>query len=425
MRRRTELLIHPVFTGAVALLALNDQVLKASFPGLVTGKLSDVAGVVMVAVVAYVVSGHRRAALAVTAAAFVALKTTLPVAELVAPALGGVTRRDPTDLVALAALLPLARWLRRAHPGPVASPAGPPAKAPAMQRSASSVVMTFVAMSAAVFATTGSSCDADPVVIGIMADSERVVAILRGARHTASTDGGLTWDETADAGSGTASRPYDPPETSSEACGEAGVCWRTTPGERLERCVGGRCELAYSFSDDQDDKIQGTQGCGYSSQRGGWLFSEVTVVERPEGEVPIVAMGTEGLLVGGTDGSFDRVGVQGANPTSFVLPLWTGTLLTAPLWVVLASPLFLFGLLVKPRRRAVAATVFCLLAGLVASGVVLAWTIFQIGDDRFRGVISAAVAMIIFAVSLGLALSRRRERPAEPAPGAPDAASAG
>ncbi len=39
-------LAHPVAVSAVGLLVLNDHALKAAFPGFVTGKLSDVAGMV-------------------------------------------------------------------------------------------------------------------------------------------------------------------------------------------------------------------------------------------------------------------------------------------------------------------------------------------------------------------------------------------
>ncbi len=37
-------LLHPVPIAAIALLVINDHVLKAAFPGALTGKLSDVAG---------------------------------------------------------------------------------------------------------------------------------------------------------------------------------------------------------------------------------------------------------------------------------------------------------------------------------------------------------------------------------------------
>jgi hypothetical protein len=38
---------HPLTVGATAVLLLNDHVLKQAWPGLVTGKLSDVAGLVV------------------------------------------------------------------------------------------------------------------------------------------------------------------------------------------------------------------------------------------------------------------------------------------------------------------------------------------------------------------------------------------
>jgi hypothetical protein len=39
-------LLHPVSLLAIALLVVNDHVLKAAWPGVVTGKLSDVAGLI-------------------------------------------------------------------------------------------------------------------------------------------------------------------------------------------------------------------------------------------------------------------------------------------------------------------------------------------------------------------------------------------
>jgi hypothetical protein len=45
--RPAEGLLHPVALVALAVLVLNDHVLKSMLPGLVTGKLSDVAGLVV------------------------------------------------------------------------------------------------------------------------------------------------------------------------------------------------------------------------------------------------------------------------------------------------------------------------------------------------------------------------------------------
>jgi hypothetical protein len=109
---RWRLLTHPVFTGSVALLAVNDHILKARWPGLITGKLSDIAGVVMIAIVLTTVTNRAALSIRLTAVVFTMLKTWSPVAAWSAPILGGVTRTDATDLIALLALLPLQRWLR-------------------------------------------------------------------------------------------------------------------------------------------------------------------------------------------------------------------------------------------------------------------------------------------------------------------------
>jgi hypothetical protein len=61
---RLGVLAHPALTGAVAVLAVNDQVLKARLPGWWTGKLSDLAGVFVVAAVLGVLAGRPRAACA-------------------------------------------------------------------------------------------------------------------------------------------------------------------------------------------------------------------------------------------------------------------------------------------------------------------------------------------------------------------------
>jgi hypothetical protein len=44
--RPGDALLHPIALAAIATLLLNDHVLKARFPGFVTGKLSDIAGLV-------------------------------------------------------------------------------------------------------------------------------------------------------------------------------------------------------------------------------------------------------------------------------------------------------------------------------------------------------------------------------------------
>jgi hypothetical protein len=117
---------HPAFGAAVVVLALNDHVLKSRYPAWWTGKLSDVAGLAVVATLAAVLLGPGPG-VAVAAAGFAALKTVPGVAEAARPLLGGVTLRDAGDLVALAVLPPLA-WLLRSTPSP--SPTTPTSSTP-------------------------------------------------------------------------------------------------------------------------------------------------------------------------------------------------------------------------------------------------------------------------------------------------------
>jgi hypothetical protein len=148
-RRRAvpaDALLHPVALAAIAVLLLNDHVLKDAAPGLVTGKLSDVAGlaffplvllgtweVIRSAVGRWSGPSPRSLALSVfvTAIVFGLVKTTDLAAGVFATTLGAaqwaigfaltaghrssdfvptLVVRDPTDLVALPAVL-IAAWI--------------------------------------------------------------------------------------------------------------------------------------------------------------------------------------------------------------------------------------------------------------------------------------------------------------------------
>ena len=86
----TRTLTHPVSLAAIALLVINDHVLKQLAPGVITGKLSDFAGLVFFPLLLAAAAEHARirrgtqmvlvAALA-TAAVFAAIKVWAPAAE--------------------------------------------------------------------------------------------------------------------------------------------------------------------------------------------------------------------------------------------------------------------------------------------------------------------------------------------------------
>jgi hypothetical protein len=139
-------LLHPVPIAAIGLLLLNDHFLKAQFPGPLTGKVSDFAGLVFFPLflqacweVALRLAGRDSiasprvlaASIAVTAVIFVGIKINADVNHVYVAVLGwlygvatsigqgaarttSVAAMDVTDLLALPALLiPLGLGLRR------------------------------------------------------------------------------------------------------------------------------------------------------------------------------------------------------------------------------------------------------------------------------------------------------------------------
>lgn len=101
----TAALLHPVAIAAIAVLVVNDHVLKARWPGLVTGKLSDVAGMIFFPLVFFAMAtmiarAYKRPELAsrrvlvvcaiATAIAFAAVKTWAPATLAFEGALGAL-----------------------------------------------------------------------------------------------------------------------------------------------------------------------------------------------------------------------------------------------------------------------------------------------------------------------------------------------
>jgi hypothetical protein len=129
--------VHPLTLVAVALLVVNDWVLKPIWPGWVTGKLSDVGGLAFAPVVLSAAIGlvlavaarlgaridpsltRRRllACIAATGAGFIAVKLSAGAADAVVQTLSHLGRRasiqlDRTDLLTLPALA-VAYWIGR------------------------------------------------------------------------------------------------------------------------------------------------------------------------------------------------------------------------------------------------------------------------------------------------------------------------
>ena len=120
--------LHPITVGALVLLLLNDHLLKAAWPGVVTGKLSDFAGLALAPPVITVVLAGLLPRLPVrVVAGFATLTVGIGFCLVKVTALGAAwasagwswaagpstVLRDPTDLMAVPALA--ASWWALAH----------------------------------------------------------------------------------------------------------------------------------------------------------------------------------------------------------------------------------------------------------------------------------------------------------------------
>lgn len=231
---------RPWFIVAVVVLAFNDHVLKGVWPGWVSGKLSDVAGVVVIGTLLAVLSGPTWGVV-LAGVGFAALKTVPGVAELAAPLLGGgVALRDPSDLIALGAL-PLLWWLLR-HERPELH------NRDRRGRQAIGLV-------AAVLATTATS-QASPHYVILGSGTGAVYARVDPGSgfddvFLASTDGGRTWARTPAPASSAVDWDLQRPgsEIAAQVCAADDTCFRIRFGENGTQVVE-RSETGLSWQVD-------------------------------------------------------------------------------------------------------------------------------------------------------------------------------
>jgi len=402
---RIGLLSSPVFVLAAAALLWNDRVLKGAFPGFVTGKLSDVAGVVVIAVAATVACGRPRLAMGVTAVAFAVLKTVPGAAALAAPLLGGVTRTDPGDVLAVVVLVPLVPWAARRLAQPP-SPRGPSAVHAAVQLGAVVVAVT---------ATTATSCVPADQVVGFRVAGPTVWARLDRSASLVEPE----WARSDDRGRTWRAEPSGPPPEAApsgpEACEPSGRCWRVEPGIRVLEREGDRTATAFAFTADERANLADArpdQGC----LDGPDDFVSVAVLAGP---TVVVAMGSNGVLVG--DGAtWTRIGVLDRRPVPIDTPRWLFRwTVVAPIVVAVAGFLVavLHGLL--PRRRRIRALVSGLSVTLAAIGltvVAAGTTVLDPTAMRAVGPVLLGLSAVLVIASCAVVLWPLRPPPPLPAP---------
>lgn len=323
VRGRARWLLQPAFLIAVAVLLVNDHVLKHAYPGWWTGKLSDVAGVVMLAVLLAVGVGPRLG-VALSAIGFAALKTVPGVAELVSPVLGGVTLRDGTDLLALGTLVPVWWWLtmsgEQSNPSDDVSPAATPRSGAQVNwRELGAATLPVLSVCVAVAVGTATSCEPEPAVIRVVTVGDLVVAEMTegfaGSNWARSDDAGQTWVESSSPGPNFEDDATDEAEPEAKSPGppqacRGDVCFRVDNRRTIMRVVDGEpAEEVFSLTSAEFEEI--TTTCA-DPQSG--VLTSVTIVGPEARPTAVASLGAAGVVVGSPDGEWERVPVLDARP---------------------------------------------------------------------------------------------------------------
>lgn len=340
-------LAHPLSLLAVGLLLLNDHLLKHIAPSVLTGKLSDFAGLFFFPFLAAAVWGllfERRRPTSrwsaplifiLTGAWFTAIKT-LPWANaltvtiltrLVGPA---QIVRDPTDLVALAALWPAWRLWRRLE----SAPPEPPGR------------RAVFALALASLATMATSCAPVLHVQRLAVSGNTIYAALSGGYMpepliAQSDDGGQTWqsitpEKLSQEIMAELEQPIVLPVTACDSEAHH-LCYRVSGAGIVEGSMDGgqtwdviwkiplgRRKFAERYQSTP------TSTCISDFDLGPY---DLALLPTAEGAVLIAAAGNEGGLVRTPDGQWEQHAVLFAAPTPFYgsdLALWQ-----IILWVLL------------------------------------------------------------------------------------------
>lgn len=390
---RWRLLAHPYFTGALAVLALNDQVLKRVAPGLLTGKLSDFAGVFVAAVMLTALTARPRLSTSIIGLGFAAMKASPLAAGLAAPFLGGVTRQDATDLVALVMLVPALRFSRQVFPVD-------------RERPIAEAVLTLLAGSIAVFTVSATSCLRPPTVDAFVVRGDGTVFAriydeavdvsgkeVPSPAWALSTDGGASWLA--------ASTPPQEPPTSSDEARSDQVGWFRVRSDSVEQAetASEPFRISFAFTPEQRRRMywRTDADCDVSMSD---MFKSISIVVRPDGSHVVVAMGSQGALHRSPGGTWTRVAVLDQKPVSLRGPSWLRDLSLAPLVLIALSPIPL----VLAWRRRGRGWGLAALAAAAGGGVLLltfAGGLMFFGlDYTVAGPLIALLALSTFSASL-------------------------
>ncbi|WP_344476788.1 hypothetical protein [Nonomuraea monospora] len=298
--------------AGVIVLLVNDHLLKQSWPGFVTGKLSDVAGLVVAPALLALLFWRRAdlTATVLTGVLFTVVKTTETGAEAASyvwTLVAGPSRvlADPTDLLALPALA-LAWWVRRRT----------------LARPSSARWRILVTMPLAVLAVTATSAAPPPLSAEIVeVEGSRIHVHTNHDGRVTSEDGGRTWTQATGG-----------PGGGREGSGQSGQSAQCVPGQATRCYQVFKDRLGVEQSDDGGTTWRpawapsGDELKRLSRQYdppSGLRSQSLAVVPQEGGHLVVVANGADGIAIRDTSGAWRRVGWPGAEaPDVDLEPEW-------------------------------------------------------------------------------------------------------
>lgn len=331
-------LASPLAACSLVVLALNDHVLKQAWPGWVTGKLSDVAGLVLAPLLlglGLALLGVRRPVAwssGLVALGFAVTKTTAAGAAVVSAgwSLTGVNTHivaDPTDLLALPAVLVASRLWRQAE------------SVPGRPRLSAVLGVALLPLGVLATAATGA-CDEDEGVRFVAAVSGRLSEGDQQRQRLLAFQDHSAW-RVVDA-TGTIStlsmtdrdRLGDPATYGAGCAADALHCWRVESVNDVVEVSsdGGRswsAELSFP-ADQQAAALENVEkSCGEEPFAG---LGDLAVLDTPDGPMVLVAAGRAGAWLRSVPGEWrlvDRAELA-ADPTPTVEERARGWLETVP-----------------------------------------------------------------------------------------------
>ncbi|WP_198169090.1 hypothetical protein [Herbidospora daliensis] len=281
---------QPLTVLALVVLVVNDHVLKHAWPGFVTGKLSDVAGLVLFPALLDLLVGRAKISIAVTGVGFTLVKTTATGAWLASEAwtaVWGPSRvlADPTDLLALPALW--AAWWAYRHPVSVHK----------------AVVFLVVPPAVlAVAATSAAPFDWPYTAYAVEKAGGEIVVHTRGGYGMGNdlisyrTRDGVAWNTWIQ---------HERVEPVARDC-HGTACYRVVPGHlRVQEIRDGRWTTVWEIPDEERDRLIRLHPDPPFGHPEPTESLAVAVTER----LLVVANGTDGIALRDARGTWHRLGV--------------------------------------------------------------------------------------------------------------------